>query len=77
MTPTRNRSGLPINLIDDFWDNVVGTLHGKHGLGSVQALRAVLRFRNALDADEVGDILYHASPEDVAEGIMSGGYAKR
>jgi hypothetical protein len=75
MTRTRNQSGLPIDLVDAFWDNVVATLRTEHGLGNVQALRAVLRYRNELDAHDVGDIPYHASPEEVAGSVITGGYA--
>jgi hypothetical protein len=75
MTRTRNQSGLPIDLVDAFWDGVVTLLRSEHGLTNVQALRSVLRYRNELDAHEVGDILYHASPKEIAGNVITGGYA--
>jgi hypothetical protein len=76
MARTRIKSGLPVDLVDAFWTEVEGLLRSEHGMTGEQAVRTILRYRNEIDADKVGDILYHQSAVDVAHGLITGGYAQ-
>jgi hypothetical protein len=69
----RQPSMLPIDQIHHFWDEVEQSLRARHHLKGDRPVRAILRYRNEID--NVGSIIYHRSPDDVADDILSGEYA--
>jgi hypothetical protein len=68
--PPPNTS-LPADLIVRFWQEVFDRLQTKHRLSPVDAATAIVRYRAAVDQD-VGDMLYHRDPGDVADTIATG-----
>jgi hypothetical protein len=76
MTTTQNRALLPIAMVNAFWNEVEKALRREHLLTSVQALRAILRYRNQLDSFDIGHMLYQSAPFEVARHIITEGYTK-
>ncbi len=68
----RQSNPLPIEQIHQFWAEVEEALRSVHQLQGDQPVRAILRYRNEIDG--VGPIIYHRSPQDVADDIVSGEY---
>lgn len=65
---------LPVEQIHQFWDAVEQDLRTRGGFGEDGSVRAILRYRNEIE--RVGPLVYHREPGDVADDIISGGYAK-
>ena len=70
----RTSHPLPVELVHRFWDEVERQLRSRHRLGGDQAVRSILRYRN--EVERIGPILYHREPGDLADDIVSGGYAQ-
>lgn len=64
---------IPTNLVNEFWNDVEGHLRSRFDLQGEQRVRSILRYRNEID--RVGPLIYHREPRDVADDIVSGGYA--
>ena len=64
-------TNLPPDLIVQFWEEVYGELQTAHQLSGPDAVTAIMRFRAAADHD-VGDMIYHRNPGDVADTIAAG-----
>ena len=60
--------------IDSFWDDVEDALKSERNATNERALRAIMRYRNALAGAAVTNMVYHREPRDVARDIVSGGY---
>lgn len=60
-----------------YWAEVCNRLVSDHKLTYLDATCSITNYRSVLKKDGIGDIIYHDSPEYVANGIVRGGYAKR
>jgi hypothetical protein len=56
--------------IDTFWGDVERELKQRKKLTPEQALRAIMRYRNALASAEVTNMVYHREAQDVARDIL-------
>ena len=61
-------------LVNEFWEDVEGHLRSRLDMPGEECVRSILRYRNELD--RVGPLIYHRQPRDVADDIVSGGYAR-
>jgi hypothetical protein len=60
---------LPAHLIAEFWDTVRKELRTRYQLPERDAAAAVAGFREALDRQDGGELIYHREPETVAEAV--------
>jgi hypothetical protein len=63
--------------IDTFWQDVERHLTKRRPrLSPEQAVRAIQRYRNALDVGGVKDMVYHREPQQVAADIVAGEFER-
>jgi hypothetical protein len=62
------KTGLPTDLVRDYWRKVRDFLVEKHGAPQAVAIRGVKRFRRRVV--RAGDTIYNTDPEQVAESIL-------
>ena len=62
---------LPGHLIDDFWSEVARELSPKNPR---QAADEISRYRQRLESQGAGDVVYHWGAVEVAKSIQRGGF---
>ena len=65
---------LPQHLIAEFWDAVRAALRSRFRFSEHEAASAVVGFRDELDRQHIGDLIYHREPEVVAETVVGWKY---
>jgi hypothetical protein len=63
---------LPGHLIAQFWHDIQEMLENQYRVSEQEALGGIAEYRTWLDSHQVGDIIYHMNPSEIAEAIASG-----
>lgn len=71
-----SHSELPKDVMQGYWRSVLQLLHTRHNLSEAKARRAIRVYQSVLACNGIGDILYHATPEETAIGVIQGGHAQ-
>ena len=60
---------LPKRVTEGYWKAVLELLDKKHNLSPSATKTAVLGYREKLNKNGVGEVIYHAPAEETAQGI--------
>lgn len=68
------KSQFSLRFINAYWVAVRKILRLKYKYKLSQAVKSVKAYQQVLKKSGIGDIIYHSSVEDTAQGIMNGEY---
>lgn len=69
-----SKSQFPLRLTNGYWIAVRKILRFEYGYKLHEAVKSTKAYQTALKRAKIGDIVYHSSVEDTAQGIVDGEY---
>lgn len=60
--------------VRNYWNEVYRVLREDHNLGRLEAAGSIKYYRRLLHENGIGDIVYHETPDEIAQDIIAGEY---